>query len=294
MRTELPSKKTNESLTEFHFEHLFKISSYNGIDLLQYSDVQYDHSTTVPPQHKQWCDEITYVYGGQGTILHNGRTLEISSGQIHLCKKDDMHQIFNDKGGTLRFYCIGYQLFPENPLYQLAEQVREELGQSKNPIINDTWELRTAFEHALFTLYDQENKQLSEHIAVSSLNYILSVILNGYLGNRNRKTKNIYSKENLLFQIMGYLKSNIYDIDALKKISAEFGYSYSHLSHFFSEVTGKNLKEYFTSLRMEAARSLLMENTRVTQVSELLGYSSIHTFSRAYKAYFQVPPSNLK
>ncbi|MBO5200618.1 MAG: helix-turn-helix domain-containing protein [Clostridia bacterium] len=294
MRTELPSKKTNESLTEFHFEHLFKISSYNGIDLLQYSDVQYDHSTTVPPQHKQWCDEITYVYGGQGTILHNGRTLEISSGQIHLCKKDDMHQIFNDKGGTLRFYCIGYQLFPENPLYQLAEQVREELGQSKNPIINDTWELRTAFEHALFTLYDQENKQLSEHIAVSSLNYILSVILNGYLGNRNRKTKNIYSKENLLFQIMGYLKSNIYDIDALKKISAEFGYSYSHLSHFFSEVTGKNLKEYFTSLRMEAARSLLMENTRVTQVSELLGYSSIHTFSRAYKAYFQVPPSNPK
>ena len=294
MRTELPSKKTNESLTEFHFEHLFKISSYNGIDLLQYSDVQYDHSTTVPPQHKQWCDEITYVYGGQGTILHNGRTLEISSGQIHLCKKDDMHQIFNDKGGTLRFYCIGYQIFPENPLYQLAEQVREELGQSKNPIINDTWELRTAFEHALFTLYDQENKQLSEHIAVSSLNYILSVILNGYLGNRNRKTKNIYSKENLLFQIMGYLKSNIYDIDALKKISAEFGYSYSHLSHFFSEVTGKNLKEYFTSLRMEAARSLLMENTRVTQVSELLGYSSIHTFSRAYKAYFQVPPSNPK
>lgn len=294
MRTELPSNKFQESLTEFHFEHMFKISSFNGIDLLQYSDVQYNHSSIVPPQHRQWCDEITYVYGGQGTVLHNENAYEISSGQIHLCSKEDTHQIFNDKGGTLRFYCIGYQVHPENPLYELVQQVREEIKQSKKPIINDSWELRTAFEHSLFALYDQENTELSKHIAVCSLNYILSVILNGYLKKHMPKPKKILSKENLLFQIMGYLKSNIYDIDALKKISSEFGYSYSHISHFFSDATGKNLKEYFISLRMENAHSLLMEKTNVTQVAELLGYSSIHTFSRAYKAYFQTSPSTSK
>ena len=294
MRTELSSKEHQESLTEFHFEKMFKISSFNGIDLLQYSDVQYNHSSPIPPKHRQWCDEITYVYGGKGTVLHNENAYEISSGQIHLCCKEDTHQIFNDKGGMLRFYCIGYQIYPENPLYNLSQQVSEEIKHSKNTIINDSWELRTAFEHALFSLYDQENKELSEHIAVCSLNYILSVILNGYLKKHVSKPKNILSKENLLFQIMGYLKSNIYDIDALKKISDEFGYSYSHISHFFSDTTGKNLKEYFISLRMETAHSLLIENTNVTQVSELLGYSSIHTFSRAYKAYFQSPPSMLK
>lgn len=294
MRTELSANKATESLTEFHFEKLFKISSYNAIDLLQYSDVQYNHSSAIPPQHRQWCDEITYVYGGQGTVLHNGKTYEISSGQIHLCNKEDMHQIFNDKGGTLRFYCIGYQIHPENPLFDLAQQVRAEIRNSNNPIINDSWELRTAFEHALFALYEQDNKQLSEHIAVCSLNYIFSVILNGYLKKNMRKTKQTTTKENLLFQIMGYLKSNIYDIDALKKISSEFGYSYSHISHFFSGITGKNLKEYFTSLRMETAHSLLMENKRVTHVAELLGYSSIHTFSRAYKKYFQNAPSDPK
>lgn len=294
VRTELPSNKSKESLTEFHFEKLFKISSFNGIDLPQYSDVQYNHSSTIPPQHRQWCDEITYVYGGQGTVLHNGNTYEISSGQIHLCNKGDMHQIFNDKGGTLRFYCIGYQIHPENPLYELSQHVHDVIDQTKNPIINDSWELRTAFEHSLFALYDQENPQLSEHIAVCSLNYIFSVVLNGYLKKNIKKTKNILSKENLLFQIMGYLKSNIYDINALKKISNEFGYSYSHISHFFSDMTGKNLKDYFISLRMETAHSLLMENNRVTHVAELMGYSSIHTFSRAYKTYFQSSPSNLK
>ena len=294
MRTKLSSNKFKESLTEFHFEHMWQISSFNGIDLIQYSDVQYNHSSTIPPQHRQWCDEITYVYGGQGTIIHNGKSYEISSGQIHICNKEDTHQIFNNKGGTLRFYCIGYQLYPENPLYDLANEVRKEIAQSQNPIINDSWELRTAFEHSLFSLYDQENKNLSKHIAVCSLNYIFSVVFNGYLKKHTLKPQKILSKENLLFQIMGYLKSNIYDIDALKKISSELGYSYSHISHFFSDITGKNLKDYFISLRMENAHSLLMENTNVTQVAELLGYSSIHTFSRAYKAYFQTPPSTFK
>lgn len=294
MRTELTSDKLKDSLTEFHFEGIFKILSFNGINLSQYSDVQYNSASIVPPEHKQWCDEITYVYSGHGTVLHNGKRYEISGGQIHICHKDDVHQIFSDKGETLRFYCIGYQIYPENPLYELASMVREQVNNGKEPIINDVWGLRTAFEHSLFSLYDQQNKKLSEHITVCSLNYILSVILNGYLKEYSPKPKNILSKENLLFQIMGYLKSNLYDIDALKKISSEFGYSYSHISHFFSNTTGKNLKDYFTSLRMETANSLLRENKSVTQVAELLGYSSIHTFSRAYKSYFADPPSRSK
>ena len=294
MRTKLPIDKKNESLTEFHFEQLYQLSGFNSIDLLQYSDIQYNHSSSIPPQHKQWCDEITYVYGGQGTILHNDNTYEISSGQIHLCCKEDMHQIFNNKGGTLRFYCIGYAIHPQNPLNKLMQEVREELIQTQTPIINDCWELRTAFEHTLFALYNQDNTELSKHIAASSLNYILSVILNGYLQKNTQKIRKTMSKENLLFQIMGYLKSNVYDINALKSIAIELGYSYSHISHFFSDTTGKNLKDYFTSLRMEAARSLLKDGMHVTQVSETMGYSSIHTFSRAYKAYFQSSPSTHK
>jgi len=294
MITKLPSNKLIESLTEFHFEKLYELSSFNSIDLLQYSDVQYNHSSAIPPQHRQWCDEITYVYGGQGTILHNGKTYEISSGQIHLFCKEDMHQIFNNKGGTLRFYCIGYDVHPENPLYKLVQEIRKKVSQSESPIINDSWELRSAFEHTLFTLYNQENPQLSKHIAACSLNYILSVILNGYLQKNTPKIKKSIPKENMLFQIMGYLKSNVYDINALKKMPTELGYSYSHLSHFFSDTTGKNLKEYFLSLRMETAHSHLKENVPVTTVAELLGYSSIHTFSRAYKAYFQNSPSDHK
>jgi AraC-like DNA-binding protein len=42
---------------------------------------------------------------------------------------------------------------------------------------------------------------------------------------------------------------------------------------------------------MEAALELLQAGESVTEVSDKLQYSSIHAFSRAYKNYFNEPPS---
>ena len=82
---------------------------------------------------------------------------------------------------------------------------------------------------------------------------------------------------------MSYLKNNVYQINALSRLSEDTGYSYSYLSHLFSQKMGQTLKGFFASIRMNAADKLLAEKT-VSEVSELLGYSSVHAFSRAYKA----------
>ena len=71
------------------------------------------------------------------------------------------------------------------------------------------------------------------------------------------------------------------------------GYSYLYLSHFFSQKMGKSLKSFFTVLRMNTATELLRKK-RVTEVAEILGYSSIHSFSRAYKQFCDEAPVNAK
>ena len=42
---------------------------------------------------------------------------------------------------------------------------------------------------------------------------------------------------------------------------------------------------------MQEANRLLGEGLSVTQVSDHMGYSSIHSFSRSYKNHFGVNPS---
>lgn len=93
-------------------------------------------------------------------------------------------------------------------------------------------------------------------------------------------------KDNLVMNIIGYLHAHINNINALGQISDNMGYSYSYLSHLFSQKTGQTLTGYFTRLRMEEAQKALQSGSSVTTVALQLGYSSIHSFSRAYKAYF--------
>jgi AraC-like DNA-binding protein len=69
-------------------------------------------------------------------------------------------------------------------------------------------------------------------------------------------------------------------------------YNYSYISDLFKKTTGETLSSYFRRRRLDAARLLLNEGKlSVTQISELLNFSSIYTFSRSYKDYFGVSPN---
>ena len=77
---------------------------------------------------------------------------------------------------------------------------------------------------------------------------------------------------------------------ALQKLSETFGYSYSYIADLFSRNMGEPLKEYFTRRRFERAAQLLEDGMSVTQIAEMLGYKSIHSFSRAFTKRFGVSP----
>ena len=254
----------------------------NKLKLFQFADVHCKTSNDSLNQHKQWCHEITFVYGGQGVILHNGYEQSIKSGQVHLCFDEDIHQIIPSKTSPLRFYCIGFTLDPTNPFSALLDEVRSHLS-SKSAILNGCADLQSAFRSALGALYTEEQNEISKAIATNALNYIISTVLNGFLDKTPEHHDNISSKESLLYYVMSYLKNNVYQINALSRLSEDTGYSYSYLSHLFSQKMGQTLKAFFTSIRMDAADKLLSEKT-VSEVSELLGYSSVHAFSRAYKS----------
>ena len=59
--------------------------------------------------------------------------------------------------------------------------------------------------------------------------------------------------------------------------------------------TGKGPIEYFLNLKIaEAKRLLREEKLPVSKISDLLGYSSIHAFSRAFKNAVGLSPSEYR
>ncbi len=292
MGINLSEKNSKYYLAAFQTKKFEKLNSENGINLYQFADVHCKTTGEKGPLHQQWCNEITLCYSGQGEIIHNGIKIPFKSGQIHLCPKGTFHQVLPSNTSPMNFFCIGFVLEENNPVFSVLNRVFENIENRQTPVINGCTDLIPAFETALNALYEKERDEYSTAVAVNAIGYIISSVCNRFLV-KGESTSNISAQESLLFYIIDYLKKNVYDINALKKLPEDMGYSYPYLSHMFSKKMGQSLKNFFTVLRMNTATELLKKKN-VTEVSEILGYSSLHAFSRAYKQFCDESPSRMK
>ncbi|MBQ7363465.1 MAG: helix-turn-helix transcriptional regulator [Clostridia bacterium] len=293
MITTLNPQQQKYYLAAFSKLDACEYSSNNKIKLYQFSDVHCKTTNEVNPVHNQFCDEITFVTGGEGTVGHNDRQYELRTGDIHLCFKGDNHQPRSSKHSPMKFYCIGFTLDPENPLFPLRERVRERIADGGSAVIGDMSGLSSAFQTILNIFSQPEFDHTSEHIVTSTLNYIISTVFSSLLGTRKEKYQNMSMNDSLVLYIVSFLRNNVFDPKALGRLSPDTGYSYSYLSHVFSRKMGESLKSFFYTLRMNIASEMLKEKS-VTEVADALGYSSIHSFSKAYKNFHTSSPKNSK
>ena len=106
------------------------------------------------------------------------------------------------------------------------------------------------------------------------------------------KINTIGGTDRLAFRLMQYIDAHIFTLKGVQELGDVFGYNYSYLSSLFKRATGSTLAEYFRTARWRVARLLLHEGAAtITEIAEMVGYSSVYVFSRAYRAHFGIPPS---
>ncbi|MDQ6420271.1 response regulator [Paenibacillus sp. LHD-117] len=81
----------------------------------------------------------------------------------------------------------------------------------------------------------------------------------------------------------------------LNEIAQKNHVSPNYLSYLFKKKTGYNLWEYVIKLRMEESKRLILNtDLRRYEISELVGYESPEHFSKIFKKYFGMSPSEMK
>lgn len=284
MNTTLSEVQQKYFLAAFTHTDSCEYESKNKLKLFQFADVHCKTASDNYPIHRQTCDEITFVYSGEGTVGHNDSTYKLDPGSIHVCFEGDNHQPLSSKVSPMKFYCIGYTLSEENPLFALREEVKRQISLGVSPIVRESAGLESAFRTILEQFSSDKFDMTSEHIVTSTLNYIISTVLTSYLGKPKGALRKMSMNDNLVLYVVSFLRNNILDPRALNRLPVDTGYSYSYLSHTFSRKMNESLKSFFYTLRMNYARELLKTKS-VTEVAMTLGYASIHSFSRAYKCF---------
>jgi AraC-like DNA-binding protein len=103
----------------------------------------------------------------------------------------------------------------------------------------------------------------------------------------DRGKESIYQAREILLQHIG-------DPITIKELSRKVAMNECYLKKGFKEVFGTTIFDFYQQQRMEHAKYLLYEKAlSVTDVSALLGYSSISHFSAAFKKHTGLKPCEL-
>ncbi len=114
----------------------------------------------------------------------------------------------------------------------------------------------------------------------------IDTTVNKFLANEADREKIVKAREILL--------QHIGEPSTIKALSRKVAMNECYLKKGFKEMFGSTIFDFYQSQRMEHAKFLLYEKgLNVTEVSVLLGYSSISHFSTAFKKHTGLKPCEL-
>ena len=101
--------------------------------------------------------------------------------------------------------------------------------------------------------------------------------------------------KNRINRVFEFIDENLESNLSLNKVSEIAFFSPFHFHRVFKFITGETLNEYITRRRMEkSALDLLHNNISTTEIAHKFGYSDNSSFSRTFKRYYGVNPTEFR
>lgn len=95
--------------------------------------------------------------------------------------------------------------------------------------------------------------------------------------------------------IKEYIEQNYCEDIKISMFSEKYFFSKEYLSKLYKKKYGCGIYEYALKLRMERAKELLARpDIQIQEISERLGYSNNNYFSKAFKNYYNISPSEYR
>ena len=93
-----------------------------------------------------------------------------------------------------------------------------------------------------------------------------------------------------------YIENNLSEKLVLNDIAEKAYFSPFHFHRIFSLVVGETVNNFITRKRIEKAAGFLLhlKETPITEISEILGFTSLSSFSRAFKKFYGLSPIAFK
>ena len=138
----------------------------------------------------------------------------------------------------------------------------------------------------------------AEQLISNYLEELLILLYRRYFANplpvpaQNLKYPRLGRPNETYNRIIRYMEEHINEQLTIENICKNTLISRSRLQKLFQEQHGCGVMEYFTLMKIDTAKEMIRSNQlNFTQISDRLGYTSIHYFSRQFKKVTHMNPS---
>lgn len=242
--------------------------------------------------------ELLYVEEGKFLLIYNEKNFLCQKGDLILLCPGIPHS-FHSLKVNLRQPHIHFDLKYDNhsdkvfisfrDYHELSSSERLMIRENAFPHLTDRPVLKINDKETFLQLfYDiidgKDNKSLN---CKAKMLCLLSAIISENAPGTFTMPSN---DPGLASLVKSYIDSNYKQDIQLSDLEKQFGYSKFYLEKLFKQEYGVSVINYRNSKRMSAATELLPVYS-VSQTAQMLGFSSIYAFSRAFRAAYGISPT---
>jgi AraC-like DNA-binding protein len=239
-----------------------------------------------------WCPpplqdyDLWYVVEGKGRMQLGTETFDLEQGSCCLVHPGDSPVVEQDPNNRFTVIFIHFQIL---------DQLEGQLWGKPIPLprwtaVSDIFYFEGLLNRILSILDSSELWKEEEFNCL--LQMCLFHLLRLHAGESGEIDASPKQKQ-MVLQVVSYVREQGGRRVPHHLLADLVGLSPDYLGILFKKVMGHSLKQYITHIRLERAMHLLTETAmNVSQIAEVMGYSTVFLFSRQFKGHFGFPPSH--
>lgn len=251
-----------------------------------------ENATFFPtPPHNHTELEMIYIYQGRANVRIGGQNLTARAGDLIFVNPLEVHSLTSEYGQPYlhRCICLDCDLIGDDYIseqFRCGELAMPWLISRENP---HNGQMCRWFEEIYNIVFlDEETASLEIPALVS--------LMTAYMLKKQIVRDNRSKKENTVFcDRVLQLISECYASEITSKQAADaLNFNQSYFCRAFRKNFGMTFSDYLNSYRVNVSKQLLEEKKTIAEVAIACGYSNPEYFSRAFKKYMGIGPTQYK
>lgn len=245
----------------------------NSLQRVHYIDTNIYTNNFVEYRTQLLFDELIFFYQTEATIYFDKSVFNISHGDILFLPAGEHEKYridFNKKGSFIDIF------FTTNYSGKYQQQL-----------------FKTMFGNSMYHDFNQilstwQKNQSGTYTKCLSIIYNIISNLQTNIYTTSDQFKIIQPAVDLIAETLTNRKITVEDL------AVQCGISYSYFLKLFQSIFHDTPKSYIIKQKINYSCELLSQGKKITEVSEELGFSDIYFFSRQFKKFMKVSPSEFK